>query len=341
MNDSSGAPEADAAGRPPRVFISHASEDKERFVVPFSRLLRERRVDAWLDLWEIGPGDSLVQRIYDEGLGGADVVVAVVSAVSVSKPWVRDELAVATVRRVKGEVRVIPVVLDDATVPVALEHLAWVTVSTTQPSAARDAAQKVIARVYGLSDRPPLGEAPGFVAGESRRIAAHVPAGLTRVDALVLREGARRTLADPSAALGHPPIPFDAFVAEMHEFDLSEQDVGDAITVLEEQGLVRGSPALMRAYPFQFRLTASGVDAVVADLVEDYEAITRRVGAAIVNRRLTRCTDIAEKTATAVPIVARVMRAWADRGWLKLSDEVGTPPHLWDVSPHLRRWLAE
>ncbi|MCZ2134304.1 MAG: toll/interleukin-1 receptor domain-containing protein [Burkholderiales bacterium] len=34
----------------PKVFVSHASEDKDRFVVEFVRRLRENGVDAWLDL---------------------------------------------------------------------------------------------------------------------------------------------------------------------------------------------------------------------------------------------------------------------------------------------------
>jgi hypothetical protein len=34
----------------PKVFISHASEDKERFVLAFAERLRASGVDAWLDL---------------------------------------------------------------------------------------------------------------------------------------------------------------------------------------------------------------------------------------------------------------------------------------------------
>ena len=37
----------------PKVFISHASEDKDRFVLAFAKELRSRGVDAWVDEWEI------------------------------------------------------------------------------------------------------------------------------------------------------------------------------------------------------------------------------------------------------------------------------------------------
>lgn len=33
----------------PKVFISHANEDKDRFVVEFARRLRENGIDAWLE----------------------------------------------------------------------------------------------------------------------------------------------------------------------------------------------------------------------------------------------------------------------------------------------------
>jgi hypothetical protein len=61
----------------PKVFLSHASEDKGRFVLDFARQLRENGVDVWLDQWEMKPGDSLVDKIFDEGLKDASAVRAI------------------------------------------------------------------------------------------------------------------------------------------------------------------------------------------------------------------------------------------------------------------------
>jgi len=33
----------------PKVFVSHASEDKKRFVLEFATKLRNNGIDAWLD----------------------------------------------------------------------------------------------------------------------------------------------------------------------------------------------------------------------------------------------------------------------------------------------------
>lgn len=52
----------------PKVFVSHASEDKDRFVLEFASRLRHKGIDAWLDKWEMLPGDSLLDKILKKEL---------------------------------------------------------------------------------------------------------------------------------------------------------------------------------------------------------------------------------------------------------------------------------
>lgn len=92
----------------PKVFISHASEDKQRFVVAFAERLRQSGVDAWLDQLEMRPGDSLVDKIFEEGLAQAQAVIVVISAASVKKLWVREELNLAVVKRIGKGLKLIP-----------------------------------------------------------------------------------------------------------------------------------------------------------------------------------------------------------------------------------------
>jgi hypothetical protein len=110
---------------PPKVFVSHASEDKARFVIPFATALLGKGIDAWVDQWEMLPGDSLVDKIFEEGLKGATAVVIVVSSVSVSKPWVREELNASVVARISKGTKIIPIVLDGCEVPEALRATVW------------------------------------------------------------------------------------------------------------------------------------------------------------------------------------------------------------------------
>src|SRR5688572_2273204 len=109
----------------PRVFISHASEDKERFVLDFATKLRGSGVDAWLDRWEMLPGDSLVDKIFEEGIKGATAFIVVLSNTSVQKKWVREEMNAGFVARVSRQCKVIPVVIDDCEIPEALKSTLW------------------------------------------------------------------------------------------------------------------------------------------------------------------------------------------------------------------------
>lgn len=126
----------------PSVFVCHASEDKQRFVMPFAKALRRAGIEAWVDQWEIGPGDSLVSRIFDEGLANADAFIVVLSLTSVTKPWVREELYSAFIRRIQSgrTKRLIPILLDETVTP------------------------RIIAQIHGQSDRPPVGSKPPYLA---------------------------------------------------------------------------------------------------------------------------------------------------------------------------------
>src|SRR5688500_2817852 len=105
----------------PKVFISHASEDKDRFVLQFAQRLRQNGIDAWLDKWEMLPGDSLVNKIFDEGIKDASAVIVVLSQFSVEKPWIREELNAAFIKRIDYGIKLIPVVIDNCEIPEVLK----------------------------------------------------------------------------------------------------------------------------------------------------------------------------------------------------------------------------
>jgi hypothetical protein len=145
----------EASNQPPVVFVSHASEDKERFVIPFATRLRQRGIDAWVDKWEITAGDSLVDKIFDEGLKRATAVLIVLSKVSVTKRWVREELDASVVARINRGTRLIPILIDPVEVPEALKHTVWITVSDIDKF--DDALEQVASAILRTSTKPPLG----------------------------------------------------------------------------------------------------------------------------------------------------------------------------------------
>ena len=65
----------------PKVFISHSSADKDRFVLRFAARLREKGIDAWVDQSGKNPGDSLEEKCSTEGLKECGGVVALLGLV--------------------------------------------------------------------------------------------------------------------------------------------------------------------------------------------------------------------------------------------------------------------
>jgi hypothetical protein len=176
---------------PPRVFVSHASEDKERFVNRFAARLRENGVDAWLDKWEMLPGGSLVDKVFEEGLKDAQAVIVVLSRVSVGKPWVREELNAAFVKRINTGSKLIPVVIDDCEMPEALKSTLWQRIQNLESY--DESFDRILAAIFGTSDKPPIGTPPAYTPH-----LAHTIGSLTKIDSLVLRLACEQAIAKES-----------------------------------------------------------------------------------------------------------------------------------------------
>lgn len=185
----------------PKAFISHATEDKDRFVIRFATELRSRGVDAWVDEWEIRAGDSLVDKVFAHGIDRASVFIVVLSEISITKPWVREELDAGMMRRIGAGTKAIPVLLDEVSVPAALQHLRYVSVPRLGFEGTVD---DVLASVFGHPVAPPLGAVPGY----SRRLPQLVPdptddAVFAAIVDLALETG--NTLPSAQQLLAHLP----------------------------------------------------------------------------------------------------------------------------------------
>lgn len=81
-----------------KVFISYSRRDGAETAERLARVLTEHRFDVFLDRFRIPPGADLLERISDELIDKAMVVV-VETPGSVASPWVRYEVSTAVTRR--------------------------------------------------------------------------------------------------------------------------------------------------------------------------------------------------------------------------------------------------
>tara|TARA_R110002072_G_scaffold34683_3_gene103477 strand:- start:1036 stop:1746 length:711 start_codon:yes stop_codon:yes gene_type:complete len=83
-----------------KVYLAHASEDKS-IALPLAEGLISRGIDVWYDNWEICPGDSL-RRKMESGLDDCSHFVVLLTANSIKKPWVDEEIDVGLLRTIEG-----------------------------------------------------------------------------------------------------------------------------------------------------------------------------------------------------------------------------------------------
>ena len=98
-----------------KVFISHTAADNA-FVRRLAKRLEKSHFNIWLDEHDLIAGDPLPESV-GKALQAAKVILVVVSKASVASKWLRYELNVATERMIKGECRVIPIVIDQTPLP--------------------------------------------------------------------------------------------------------------------------------------------------------------------------------------------------------------------------------
>ncbi|MDB4950393.1 MAG: transrane sensor protein [Gemmatimonadetes bacterium] len=103
-----------------RVFISHSSLDKE-FAIWISVDLKNSGYDVWLDSWNIKVGESIPSAV-GVGLDVCDFVAVVLSSHAVNSRWVENEWHAKHWDEVQqGRVRVLPLLIEDCTVPTLLK----------------------------------------------------------------------------------------------------------------------------------------------------------------------------------------------------------------------------
>ena len=146
-----------------KAFISHSSIDKP-FVERLATDLRTREgIDAWLDKWEILPGDRIPEKL-EEGLSNAGIFVLVLSPDSVNSQWVsyeKDAWLTAQVneeKRARQESRtpsrrLIPVLYKDCEKPFFLESFLPVSINDENYE---EGFQQLVRGMRGESGKPPL-----------------------------------------------------------------------------------------------------------------------------------------------------------------------------------------
>lgn len=310
----------------PRVFVSHASEDKERFVINFAAKLRAKGIDAWLDKWEIMPGDSLVDKIFEEGLKNARAVIVVLSKYSVVKPWVREELNAAVIKRINGASKLIPVVIEDCAVPEALSSIVWERIGDLENYDAQ--LERIVMAIYNRQDKPPVGSPPAY----ARNSVINFLSGVTSVDNLVFK-----MFCDAILASGFPRLGREAIFQIAASLELSKEELNDTLSVLSGHHYISGEWTADGTI-WDLTITTSGFDSYAEANIEDYDELVNSILFKIVNHDIRENRALAEAVNQPLMVVNFILWGLERKGhiravWSNMGGEVSS------VSVELKRKL--
>lgn len=313
-----------------KIFISYSHDDRE-FAERLATALYQAGEEVWWDQWEILPGDSLIQKIFEEGLSNASAFIIVLSPSSVESKWVREELDVATVRKIEGVTRVIPVIKEGTEIPTSLRSLMWLDMREDFDGGVR----KIINAVHGVTAKPPGQRAVNILDRLTESIAGLSPAAST-VGLFVLRS------SDPDTGLEAAfsgPFLTDAL-------DLDPQTLNDAVDELEEQGLVTAMK-LMGTSPYEFAQiepTYVLYREFSKYLPYDPDEDVRVTAAAVAAAGEIEGPELAERTHLPPGRLNRAVAYLEDYGLATVIKVLGTSPHTFGrvmATRRTRQFIAE
>ena len=312
------------ANMAPKAFISHASEDKPRFVESFATLLREFGVDAWLDKWEMQPGDSLVDRIFEEGIKSTDAFVVVLSQNSVDKPWVREELNAGVVKRISGKCKVIPVVIDECDVPECLKSTLWEKITSLDDI--RSQTQRIANAIHGVNEKPPVGATPRVST-----TALDVFTELTRQDQLLLAAACESTLDT-----GWPMVTSTHIHQPLIDQGLSPEEIHESLQVLDGRHYISVQWAMGGGWS-HFDIPTSTFETFIKATQSDYPLMVNEICIQILNHNRRTNLELQQATGYLARIVNHVMDMLESQKLVTVVRAMGGGIHVASVSPELSR----
>lgn len=317
--------------RHPKAFISYSHNDKD-IAVKLSKHLMKNGIEVWIDKWEILPGDSLVQKIFEEGLSGIDAFIVIISKSSVNSKWVKQELDVALIKRIEGITRIVPVLVDETEIPDAIKPLKWIDISGDFDRAVRE----LLMGIFKVYEKPPIGEPPEFIKNKIKSIGGLSLLGTTM--GLFLSTTGKHEIGSEEW--------FNASELK-DQLDLSVQETDDAIDELENLGFLN-----VRNYLGTHPFSHGDVSPTYAlflhfrghSLDYDPEEDIKSVASVIVAKDKIRGEELVQLTNLSPLRINRAMGYLKDYSLVQTIETIGSAPfdfsEVW-ATGSTRRFVAE
>lgn len=124
-----------------KVFISYSHEDSGK-VKKFAFLLSLHGFDLWMDEKSLSGGDNYTTKILC-GIHDSDIYLVFLSQASLKSAWVGAEIDFALREKIeRGRLSIIPVLLEDAEIPVSLSNIDYLDARFSVQKAVEELSSK-------------------------------------------------------------------------------------------------------------------------------------------------------------------------------------------------------
>jgi hypothetical protein len=301
------------------AFISHAGEDKERFVIPFANKLLAHGVDVWFDKWEMLPGDSLVDKIFEEAIKNASTFIIILSRNSVQKPWVREELNAGIIKKISGKTKIIPVVIDDCQIPESLQSIYWEKINDIENY--EEELQRIIASINGASLKPPVGSSPKYT-----QLTIDTLPGLSKLDMLVLKASCEKSIER-----GHSFVGTSDILKTLEEHGISQSQVFESLEILNQKHFIQVQSEGGDHIDF-FRIRHYGFENYARVFMKNFDELVSQILTSIVNRDLSTNHEIAQNLDIPKAVVDYILDIFESRRYIEMSKTMDGTVSINEVS---------
>jgi len=286
----------------PKVFISHSTADKARFVIPFAEKLRKDGVDAWVDKWEILPGDSLVEKIFNEGIGQSNTAIFVVSENSINSQWVKEELNSAVIKKIEGKCRIIPIIVDRCPIPTVLKHLKYVKIDNLADY--ENEYREILASIFEQTSKPPLGNPPIYLNSINL-----FSSDLSNVDLWILE-----SLCKSALSSDFPHIEsVDKFIQGAKDSGITDEQISDSLEILANRGYITRT-VVISGRTSSIQIPTFTLDTYCRQNIKNYENLELSIISCIVNDKKLRTREIAAQINAPNCLVTQILNSLESRG---------------------------
>lgn len=296
-------------GETMKVFISHDSRDKKRFVKDFAINLLSKGIDVWYDDWELKVGDSLM-KIFED-IPACDVFITVISKFSIDSKWVKEESDSAFIHKIENNMKFLPIIImeDDFEIPNYLNHLVQCRIYDIDNYDSE--FNRIVSDIYGVSKKPPIGNTPRYVSEQPIT-------NLEVSDTIVFHQIGQYLLKNDQDSMS-----FEKVYEFTKEYELTREDVTDSLELLTNRYYISSERIFGPEQYDMIRLTPEGTIKYCENYINNFDIILKNIVGILLNEKNINSNDIYKKIDEPKIMIYSIVEYFSKKGYLEMTPLMG------------------